>query len=492
MDGAWPVAAGWTQGVGALLLAAGALAWAWAWHRRRPLARSAAAVASVERDPLTGLPTRSAFEEAMDDATHRADVEQRPLALLVLGLDDFRIVNEAYGHAVGDRVLQAVPERIAAALPQALQSTRIAGDEFALALWADGAEAQCAADRLLAQLRRPHVLDGQTLALDASVGIALYPQHGARPRLLLHAASAMSAVKRAGGGGHATFEPSMAVDVRQQAELLRDLRQAVAQGQLQLVYQPKIDARSLQVTAAEALLRWQHPTRGCIAPSVFIPLAERHGLIAELGRWVIDEATRQAGEWRAQGLNMRVAVNLSAVQLRQDDGVDHLLQCLQKHGVPPTRFTCEITESVAMEDTRVTRAAFARLGDAGIHVSIDDFGTGHSSLATLRQLPAAELKIDRAFVTDLATSPEARSIASAVIRMAHLLGLRVVAEGVETEAQRDWLVAEGCDELQGWLFARPMPPHLLAVWASGEQGPAPIAFRDSLFRDSTPQSIGPR
>jgi EAL domain-containing protein (putative c-di-GMP-specific phosphodiesterase class I) len=284
----------------------------------------------------------------------------------------------------------------------------------------------------------------------------------------------------------------MGVDMRQQAELLRDLRRAIELGQLQLVYQPKIDAASLQVTAAEALLRWHHPTRGVVSPGVFVPLAERHGLITDIGRWVIEEACRQAAEWRKLGLHMRVAVNISGYQLRQDDLVDSIEKVLRKHGVAPGRFTCEITETVAMEDTRVTRAAFDRLRAAGVHVSIDDFGTGHSSLASLRRLPAAELKIDRAFVTDLASSDEARSIAVAVVQMAHSLDMRVVAEGVETERQRDLLVEIGCDELQGYLFAKPMSATALGIWASGEHGPSAVGFRDSLFKETAPQNIAAR
>lgn len=481
-------AAGWVPMAAALGLALAAGAWLGLRRsRQRP-----APPPQADTDALTGLPTLAAFEDRLDDAAHRSDVEQRPLALLVVDLDNFRLVNQAYGHAVGDRLLAAVPQRLRAALPDAIACTRVAGDEFALALWADRHAAHEAAARLIAELRRTQRIDVHDLAVDASVGIALYPQDGARRRLLVQASTAMRSVKRAGGGAHADFEPAMAVDMRHQAELLRDLRQAVSQRAFTLVYQPKIDARSLQVTAAEALLRWEHPRHGCVSPAVFVPLAERHGLIAELGRWVVEEATRQAGAWREQGLRMRVAVNLSAAQMRQDDLVEHLCDCLHRHGIPPQRFTVEITESVAMEDTRITRAAFERLREAGVHVSIDDFGTGHSSLATLRTLPAAELKIDRAFVTDLEHSPEARSIATAVIQMAHRLQLRVVAEGVETAPQRDWLVAEGCDELQGYLFAKPMAAHVLAVWASGEQGPAPLEFRDSLFRDTVPQPISVR
>lgn len=478
----------WGAAAGGLAAAAGV----WALVRQRRTIAAAPPQQPPETDPVTGLPVRAAFEDALDEATLRCDRDGSSLAVIYLGLDNFRMVNEAYSHAVGDRLLAQVARRLQEAAPEAIGITRNAGDEFVLAVPGGQAPANRTADRLREHIRRGFEVDGHELALDASVGLALYPTSGSRPRLLSHAAAAMRTVKQNGGGAHAEFDSTMGVNMREQAELLRDLRQAVSSGALQLVYQPKIDARSLEVTAVEALLRWHDPKRGVVSPAVFVPVAEKHGLIVDIGRWVIEEATRQAGAWREKGLRMRVAVNISGYQLRQDDLVDHLCGCLQRHGIPPSRFTLEITESVAMEDTRVTREAFDRLRQAGMHVSIDDFGTGHSSLATLRKLPAAELKIDRAFVTDLETSSEARSIALAVVKIAHTLGLRVVAEGVETEAQRDTLVEMGCDELQGYLFAKPMSPAVLGIWASGETGPSTVGFRDSLFKETAPVPIGTR
>ena len=320
---------------------------------------------------------------------------------------------------------------------------------------------------------------------------------------MAHAALAMRSVKHGGGGSHARYDPVMGVNMREQAELLEDLRHAVARHELQLYFQPKVDAKSQQITGAEALLRWVHPKRGLIGPMVFIPIAERHGLIAALGLWVIEEACRQAAQWREAGLRMRIAVNISGHQLRRDDLVDQIEASLHRHRIPPGRLTCEITETVAIEDTEVTRQAFERLRQAGLHVSIDDFGTGHSSLAALRRLPAAELKIDRAFVSDLATSEGARSIVRAIVQMAHSLKLRVVAEGVETEGQRDELVRLGCDELQGYLFAKPMTARMLALWADrsldrdhdhdldsdGMQAATP--FRDSLFQPTAEAPLTP-
>jgi EAL domain-containing protein (putative c-di-GMP-specific phosphodiesterase class I) len=284
------------------------------------------------------------------------------------------------------------------------------------------------------------------------------------------------------------FEPRMEDSLRDRHELLRDLRVAIENQQLELFYQPKIDAKSGKVTAAEALLRWHHPVRGTLSPDVFVPLAERHGLIGALGNWVIEDACRTAKVWRERGLKMRVAINLSAFQMRQNDLVERIQTALRRYGVNPQRLTCEITESVAMEDTQVTHRTFDRLGQAGIHLSIDDFGTGYSSLSYLRRLPATELKIDRSFTMDLETSEDARAIVDAVLKLAHAIGLKVVAEGVETLRQRDILLQLGCDEFQGYLFARPMSARALLLWAVDDKS-AKKAFRPSLFAESDMSSV---
>jgi len=433
------------------------------------------------RDTLTGLITRHELEVALDRAAQACDTGDRHLALLYVNLDSFRPVNDGYGLRVGDAVLVEVARRLTACVGGKPLASRVGGDEFVLLIEGDQLQAGRIAERVLAALQKPLRVEALDLQLSASVGVAVYPEHGSRPKLIPHAALAMRTVKLGGGSGYACFDPSMAVNMRDQAELLQDLRSAIERHQLHLYYQPKIDAFSLQVTGAEALLRWEHPRRGMVSPTVFIPLAERHGLIGSIGLWVVNEACRQAAEWRSQGLRMRMAVNISGHQMRQDDLVQHIVNALQRHNIRPERLTCEITESVAMEDTAHTREAFERLRRAGLHVSIDDFGTGYSSLAALRKLPAAELKIDRAFVTDLATSEQARGIAKAIVQMAHTLGLRVVAEGVETEAQRDLLVGLGCDELQGYLFARPMTAASLALWADNDGASGNPTFRASLF-----------
>jgi EAL domain-containing protein (putative c-di-GMP-specific phosphodiesterase class I) len=255
-----------------------------------------------------------------------------------------------------------------------------------------------------------------------------------------------------------------------QLSLQNDLRRAIELNQLALHYQPKIDGRTGQIRGVEALLRWNHPTRGPVSPAVFIPLAERFGLIGVIGNWVINESCRQIEAWADAGMRMRVAINLSVHQLREEDLVARITDALHRHGIEPSQLLCEITESIAMEDIATTQRAFDDLSRLGVFLSIDDFGTGYSSLSYLRRLPAQQLKIDRSFVGDLASSSDARAIVDAVVRLAHALGLKVVAEGVETVGQRDILLELGCDELQGYFFARPMPAADLLAWALS-QGP---------------------
>ncbi len=461
--------------------------------------RSRRARAEAEVDALTGLPGRDGLNAWL--AAQASDGQDRRVALLVIGLDGFKKINDAFGMRSGDAALAEAGRRLAGAcatLPSgapfvAGPVARTGGDEFTLALHGDvGPEAVTrVAARVLELLAKPLAVEDTALALTASIGIACAPDDGTGTTLAAHADAALRAAKQQGGGSAVRFEARLMDEARDRLDLLRDLRRAVDERQLELHYQPKIDAKSGQVTAAEALLRWSHPTRGQIGPGVFIPLAERYGLIGALGNWVIDDACRQARLWRKAGLKMRVAINLSAAQMRQDDLIDRILEALARNGIDPSRLTCEITETVAMEDTQTTQRTFDLLGEAGIHLSIDDFGTGYSSLAYLRSLPAAELKIDRAFVKDLGASDDARAIVDAVVQMAHAIGLRVVAEGVETLQQRDALMELGCDELQGFLFAKPMSARALLLWAVQDRRDQQ-AFRPSLFADTdTPTLIHP-
>jgi diguanylate cyclase (GGDEF)-like protein len=442
------------------------------------------------RDPLTELPNRLVFEQRLSESVARADREGTRLALLFIDLDGFKPINDSYGHSAGDAILRAVGERLRGLSRQGDTMARVGGDEFLMLLEGapDEGSAALVAARVLDTLGAPVTVGEKEVAVSCSIGVVFYPDGGAQSKLIAHADAAMYSAKRAGGSTYCFFEPRMEADAREQVDLLRDLRQAIENHELELYFQPKIDAKSGQVTAAEALLRWHHPVRGLVLPSVFIPVAERFGLIGMLGSWVIEDACRQVRAWHDAGLAMRVAINLSAHQMRQDDLVERIQMSLRRHRIDPSLITCEITETVAMEDTKATQAAFQRLGKAGLHLSIDDFGTGYSSLSYLRQLPAEELKIDRAFIMDLDKSEDARAIVDAVVRLAHALSLKVVAEGVDTPRQCEILLELGCDELQGFLFAKPMSAKALLEWAA-EDTAETAEFRPSLFVEPAPSTV---
>jgi len=425
-------------------------------------------------DPLTGLPNRLLFEDRLghallrlDRVNHHQNTEQ--LGVLFVDLDGFKPMNDSFGHAFGDTILRKAAERLRADARDSDTVARVGGDEFVLLLENVGSPVECmrVAERILASMAQPFDLGGRQVQISCSIGVVVYPDHGERDKLMAHADAAMYAAKRAGGNGYALFEESMRSDATEMLELKGDLHRALGDAgrQLALHYQPKIDGARGGTRGVEALLRWHHPTRGPVSPAVFIALAERFGLINQLGNWVIDEACHQIARWRAQGLQMPVAINLSVHQLRETGLAQRIAQALQKHGVEPSQLLCEITESVAMEDTQATQRTLEELERIGISLSIDDFGTGHSSLSYLRRMPVQQLKIDRSFVADLEYQEDARAVVDAVVRLAHALGLRVVAEGVETHGQRDILRAMQCDELQGFLFARPMPADALLDWA---------------------------
>ena len=436
-------------------------------------------------DNLTGLPTRLYFEGRLRDAAKQCQVRSTRLAVLFIDLDGFKPVNDTFGHSSGDRVLEQVGQRLKACTRGDGVAARVGGDEFVLLVPGIGTPEAVAqlARRLIEALAKPYRVDGREVAISCSVGIALYPEQCHPNKLIARADAAMYAAKRAGGSRHCFYTAEMDADVQQNFDLLRDLRQALANDELELFYQPKIDARSGKVTAAEALLRWNHPTRGMVMPGQFLPLAERSGLMGPLGNWVIEASCKQARAWRDKGLRMRVAINLSAHQMRQDDIADRITEALARHRIHPSLLTCEITESAAMEDTAATQETFRRLGVLGAHLSIDDFGTGYSSLSYLRQLPAEELKIDASFVKDVDHSADARAVVDAVVKLAHALGLKVVAEGVESPRQQKVLVELGCDELQGFLFAKPMSARALLLWAMDDRA-ASAAFSDSLFGET--------
>ena len=446
-------------------------------ERQQRLGLSAAAV----RDPLTGLLTRTGLDAAMEAKVQKVDRGGGSFCILYIALNNFRMLNEAFGHEYGDSVLKDVALRLAECAGRKAEPCRVAAGEFAIIVNGGMPVGRAAAKRVAEAFGKSFEFDSHQTQLRCSIGIATYPEHGPSDKIFENAALAMRTIKRQGGGEFCEYEAAMGTQIRDQAVLVSELRRALELKQLELYFQPKVDALTLQVTAAEALLRWKHPERGFVSPVVFIPLAERFGLIGAIGNWVIEEAARYAGHWRKTGLRMRVAVNISGLQMGEPDLVERIEDALQRNGIPPGRFTCEITESVAMADTKVTQRTFEKMRAAGLHVSIDDFGTGHSSLSTLRSLPAAELKIDQAFVRDLVDNEDAKVIARSIVGMAAALKLRVVAEGVETSGQCELLVEMGCNELQGFLFSKPIPADDLEWLARDEHGAESNGFRHSLF-----------
>lgn len=481
----------WACGAGALALLLGligVLIDTGASRRNRALASSLSEANRRLReqaltDPLTRLPNRLLFEERLAEALELLDDPAGPggnLAVMFVDLDGFKPVNDSFGHSAGDAVLREVARRLQDLARQSDVVARVGGDEFLLLAEQPGTGAGQLAKRVLKALAVPCKLpSGAEVHLSGSVGIVMYPEHGPAQKLLARADAAMYAAKRAGGAGFAIFEPSMEHDSRAQLELQHALRGAVERGELMLYYQPKIDGRSGQITGVEALVRWQHPTKGLISPGVFIPVAERFGLIGPLGQWVIDEACRQLRAWMDLGIRMRMSINMSAHQLRQDDLVPRIRHALKAHAVDPALLTIEIIESVLMEDAAVT--AFAALAQLGVTLSIDDFGIGYCNFALLRKLPVTQLKVDRSLFTDIQHSSDALAVVDAIVKMAHALGLRVVAEGVETDEQRNMLLALRCDELQGYLFAKPMAAERLTLWAMGDEGVHMPDFRPSIF-----------
>jgi diguanylate cyclase len=451
--------------------------------RRQRQAERLKAAPSADVDLLTALPNRSALEARLAHAVARCDAERRRLALLILNLDGFKPVNATYGHLVGDQLLKHASRRMRRLMQPKDMLARLGSDVFAVLLTQQTEREPLTrlAERLIDAVGQPYRMGTKEVHLSCSVGIALYPDHGDAERLIARCETAVQTAKRSGGARLGVFTAEMDEDMSNDLELLRDFRQALDNDGLDLVYQPKIDAASGRITAAEALLRWKHATRGDVPPAIFVNLAERFGLVTRLGDWVIDRACRQAGLWAQAGLNMRVAINLSAQHLREPDLAQRVGQALSRNRIEPSRLTCEITETLAMENTQSTQATLAQLGLIGVHLSIDDFGTGYSSLSYLRKLPAKEVKIDRSFVMDLERSADARAVVDAVVKLTHALGKRVVAEGVETIKQRRILTEMGCDELQGFLFAQPMAAADLLQWAIDARDSDEDAFRSSLY-----------
>ncbi len=415
----------------------------------------------AHHDPLTGLPNRLLLQSSLQRALERAAHHATGAALFVLNVDQFKTVNESLGHTLGDELLRAVARRFHERLRPEDMLARLGGDEFAVVIEPldDPVQAETLGRRLLDALEQPFLLsDGHETYVRASIGIGIYPDDGRDvAELLRQADTAMHRAKEQGGHQLAFYTSTFNAHAVERLELEVAMRRGLERGEYELHYQPKVDLTSGLVTGAEALLRWRHPSQGLVPPGSFIAAAERSGLIVPIGAYVIDEACRQMAAWREAGLrDLGVAVNVSARQFAQGDLEELVRGSLERHGVEPGRLELELTESMLMEAPERAIERLAALKRAGVRLSLDDFGTGYSSLGYLSRFPVDHLKIDRGFVEGVATEPNAAAIATSVIALAHRMGLRVVAEGVETEAQLAYLRRHGCDEMQGYYFSPPL------------------------------------
>ena len=432
-------------------------------------------------DPLTGLANRHLLDTRLKQAIVRAQRDGRLLALLFLDLDNFKEINDTLGHDAGDEVIRSVGRRIAETVRDVDTVARIAGDEYVVLL--DGPASvehvNTIVHRLLDRMNAALSVRGSELYLGCSIGIALFPRDGGSAEVLLqNADAAMYRAKQIDKGGFRYYTEDMNRSARQWMELKQQLHHALSAGQLELYYQPQFNLRSGRMTGAEALIRWNHPERGLLLPDVFIPIAEETGLIVPIGTWVVRTAVAEARQWRERtGLELRLAVNISSRQFRYRELLELLERVVDDNGALPLALELEITESLVMADPTGAAELLNELKTRGVPLAMDDFGTGYSSLAYLRTFPFDMIKIDQSFIADLGKSDEAGAIVRAMLQLGRAIGLRIMAEGVETAAQLAFLEAEGCDEVQGFLCCPPLPAaefleavqaHALAHPADGE------------------------
>ena len=421
-------------------------------------------------DDLTELPNRRMFLETLDHELCRRDLAA-PMAVAIVDLDRFKEINDSFGHHLGDRLLQLVAARLAEALGTAGVLARLGGDEFGVLLpTADAQRAQKVAAGLLAALRRPFDLEQIGLHVDASIGVAAFPDHGIdRSTLLRHADSAMYTAKNDHSGVAVTTGSADEDAGRRRLTTLEELRTGLERGELILHYQPQMHLAADTVSGVEDLVRWNHPTRGLVYPDGFIPLAEHAGLMGRLTIQVLEMALEQCRAWRADGLDLTVAVNLSASNLQDRALPDYVADALSRHGVPSAALHLEVTEEVLMRDAARATEVLADLRAMGIRLAVDDYGTGYSSLAYLHALPVDDLKLDRAFVAHCDTDPRSAAIVKSTVELAHNLDMRMIAEGVENEAVLDRLRRWDCDLVQGYHLSRPQPPERLTPWLRERQ-----------------------
>ena len=433
----------------------------WAFRDLTERLAAAERIEQLERsDALTGLPNRHHFTERLQEVLDAIGRQHGNAALLVIDLDRFRQINDTLGHEVGDQVLQEVARRIGACRREGDLLARVGGDQFALLLQpADAQAAETTARRVLNAVAQPSSSEGAQFTLTCSIGIALAPSHARHADdLVRHAEAAMNQVKQSGRSSLRLHQVRAEGDRRQNMKLEHAMRQALVSGRFRLLYQPQVNLVDGALVGAEALLRWRDPELGEVPPSRFIPVAEDSGFIVPIGDWVLSQAVRQAALWHQRGHAVPMAVNVSALQFHQAHFVDRVAHVLAVSGLPPALLELELTESILVRDADEALARLHALARLGVRMSIDDFGTGYSSLAYLKRFPIGKLKIDRSFVKGLPEDESDAGIVRAILQMARALNMRVIAEGVETEAQREFLRGAGCDEFQGWLFAPALDP----------------------------------
>jgi diguanylate cyclase (GGDEF)-like protein len=407
------------------------------------------------------------FNEQLEQAVRTARRHGESLAVLLFDMDRFKAINDTLGHPIGDQVLREVGARVRGVLRDSDVVARLGGDEFGvlLATGTTDTASGVVAGKILKALEAPLVLDGQSMDIAASIGVARFPQHGEDAASLLRAADVAMYVAKRGKLGFSVYDSSHDERRQEFLTLLGELRHAVESEELVLHYQPKVNLVDNRVTSVEALVRWRHPRRGFMPPAEFIPFAEQTGYISHITRWVISEAVAQCGRWNAAGLRLRMCVNISARDLRVEDAlVQHIMSALNSAPLPAGMLCLEITESALMDDPRSCQRTLGKLRELGIATSIDDYGTGYSSLAYIKQLAVNELKIDRAFVMGMEADQRNAAIVRSTIDLGHNLGLTVVAEGVETDHELEQLRRFGCDIAQGYHFARPMDADALEKW----------------------------
>lgn len=412
-------------------------------------------------DSLTDLPNRTLFCDRVDQAIAIAERNQQMLALIFMDLDKFKNINDSLGHGTGDELLKEVAKRLSSTVRKEDTVARLGGDEFTILLTQVASLEDCTkvAKKIFKALRPAFVIDGHELHIGASMGIAIYPQDGETMETLVkNADTALYQAKNLGRNTYQLYTSTMNLKANEALEMENHLRQALDRGEFILHYQPVVDTQTTKITGVEALVRWRHPSLGLIGPADFIPLAEECGLITALNEWVLRTACKQLASWQANNIDLTLSVNLSARQLSQSGLFERIRRTVEESGINPDKLELEITESFAMEDIAASSRLLENIHSLGVHIAIDDFGTGHSSLSYLKHLPIATLKIDRSFVTGCTTHPQDAEIIKGIITIAQSLGLRIVAEGVETSDQLNYLRELSCHAVQGFLFSEPVVP----------------------------------